>query len=133
MDEETKQDGSAPAASSADDIVAGAEASAKRTPSRRKSSGVPEHQKKTLKKKASKAKITHTDAKPGDHFMIRLKGYPLWPGIICDESMLPNTLIKSRPVTAIRADGTYRDTYADGGPKVKERTFSVMYLYTNEL
>jgi hypothetical protein len=29
-------------------------------------------------------------------------------------------------------DGTYRDDYEDGGSKVKDRTFPVMYLHTNE-
>ena len=100
---------------------------------RRKSGGVPEHKNKKLNKKASRARMTHTDAKPGDYFMIRLKGYPLWPGIVCDESMLPNTLLKSRPVTAARPDGSYREDYADGGPKINDRTFPVMYLHTNEL
>jgi hypothetical protein len=134
MKEEIKQDEAALAAGPADDAAVGAEASAKsKTPSRRKSGGVPEHQKKKLNKKASKAKMTHTDAKPGDYFMIRLKGYPLWPGIVCDETMLPNTLLKNRPVTAARPDGTYREDYADGGAKVKDRTFPVMYLHTNEL
>jgi hypothetical protein len=99
---------------------------------RRKSGGVPEHKKK-LNKKASKAKIMHTDAKPGDYYMIRLKGYPLWPGIIPDEAMLPSTLLRTRPITAARFDGTYGSGYEDGGPKVKDRTFPVMYLHTNEL
>lgn len=99
---------------------------------RRKSGGVPEHKKK-LNKKASKAKMTHTDAKPGDYFYVRLKGYPLWPAIVCDESMLPEPLLKSRPVTAARPDGSYREDYQDGGSKVKDRTFPVMYLHTNEL
>ena len=100
---------------------------------RRKSGGVPEHKSRKLSKKQSKAKLTHTDAKPGDYFYIRLKGYPLWPGIVCDESMLPATLLKTRPVTAAGPDGKYRDDYADGGPKVKDRSFAVMYLHTNEL
>lgn len=109
-------------------------ASAAKSKGRRKSGGVPEHNKgKKLNKKASKAKMTHTDAKPGNHFYVRLKGYPLWPAIICDESMLPQTLIKSRPVTAARPDGTYRADYEDGGAKVKDRVFPVMYLHTNEL
>lgn len=98
----------------------------------RKSGGVPEHKSKKLNKKASKAKMMHTDAKPGDHFFVRLKGYPLWPAIVCEESMLPDTLLKTRPVTAARADGTYRADYEDGGPKVKDRSFPVMYLQTNE-
>lgn len=108
-------------------------ATADKSKGRRKSGGVPEHKTKKLAKKASKAKMTHADAKPGDYFMVRLKGYPLWPAIVCDETMLPQTLIKSRPVTAARPDGTYRADYEDGGPRVKDRTFPVMYLHTNEL
>lgn len=100
---------------------------------RRRSSGVPEHKGKKLSKKASKAKLSHKDAKPGDHFLVKLKGYPQWPVIICDEEMLPETLIKTRPVTAKRADGTYREDYADGGKRENDRTFPVMYLRTNEL
>jgi hypothetical protein len=136
MKEEIKENAPEPGddAAPAAEPAVGTEASASKpkTLSRRKS-GVPEHKK--LNKKASKAKLkaTHTDAKPGDYFMIRLKGYPLWPGIVCDETMLPNTLLKNRPVTAARPDGSYREDYADGGAKVKDRTFPVMYLHTNEL
>ncbi|RKF81744.1 putative pwwp domain-containing protein [Golovinomyces cichoracearum] len=99
---------------------------------RRKSSGVPEHKSKKLNKKASKAKMTHINAKPGEYFYVRLKGYPLWPAIVCDETMLPSSLLKTRPVTAARADGTYREDFMDGGPKAKDRSFPVMYLFTNE-
>lgn len=99
---------------------------------RRKSGGVPEHKKK-LNKKASKANLTHTDAKPGDHFFARLKGFPPWPVVICDEVMLPNELIKSRPASAAREDGDFQGEYQDGGSKVKDRQFAIMYLYTNEL
>jgi len=103
------------------------------TKARRKSSGIPEHKNKKPNKKASKAKMTQIDAQPGDYFYIRLKGYPLWPGVVADETMLPSALLKTRPVTAARPDGTYREAYADGGPKVNDRTFPVMYLHTNEL
>lgn len=99
----------------------------------RRKSSVPEHQRKKLNKKPSKAKMNNIDAQPGDYFMIRLKGYPNWPAIVCDETMLPVSLLKNRPVTAARPDGTYRQDYEDGGPKVKDRTFPVMYLQTNEL
>ncbi len=99
---------------------------------RRKSAGVASSAKK-LNKKASKARILHLDAKPGDHFFVKLKGFPQWPAIICDEDMLPQALLTSRPVTARRADGTYRDDYADGGKRAGDRTFPVMYLHTNEL
>ncbi|KAM3471297.1 hypothetical protein MY8738_009385 [Beauveria namnaoensis] len=86
-----------------------------------------------LSRKGSKARLsTHTDAKPGDHFLMKLKGFPPWPVIICDESMLPPALTSSRPVSAAKPDGTYAEAYADGGKRVHHRTFPVMYLYTNE-
>ena len=88
---------------------------------------------KTLNKKASKARILHTDAQPGEHYFVKLKGFPQWPVVICDQDMLPATLLKTRPVTAMRGDGTYRDDYQDGAKKVADRTFPVMYLHTNEL
>lgn len=98
---------------------------------RRKSAGGSTR--KTLSKKASKAKVTHLDAKPGDHFLVKLKGFPEWPAIICDESMLPHALLTTRPVTAARPDGTYNEHYVDGGKRVYDRNFPVMYLFTNEL
>ncbi|KAK7459263.1 PWWP domain-containing protein [Colletotrichum acutatum] len=109
-----------------------ADASADKSKSRRRSSGIPEHKGKKLSKKASKAKFFNTNAQPGDHFLVKLKGYPQWPVIVCDEEMLPETLLKSRPVTAKRADGTYREDFADGGKRQNDRTFPVMYLRTNE-
>ncbi|KAK2020186.1 hypothetical protein LZ32DRAFT_12398 [Colletotrichum eremochloae] len=109
-----------------------ADATADKSKSRRRSSGISEHKGKKLNKKASKAKFFHTNAQPGDHFLVKLKGYPQWPVIVCDEEMLPETLLKSRPVTAKRADGTYREDYADGGKRQNDRTFPVMYLRTNE-
>lgn len=105
-----------------------------KTPARRKSTAGAESVKgKKLNKKASKAQITHLDAKPGDHYFIKLKGFPQWPCIICDEDMLPTALIKTRPVSAARADGTYREDYADGGKRAVDRSFPIMYLATNEL
>ncbi|KAK0754177.1 hypothetical protein B0T18DRAFT_32121 [Schizothecium vesticola] len=99
---------------------------------KRKSVGLADPKGKKLNKKASKARILHIDAQPGEHFFVKLKGFPQWPVIICDEDMLPTSLIKSRPVTAKRADGTYRDDYQDGAKKASDRTFPVMYLHTNE-
>jgi len=102
----------------------------------RRKSGVPEHKVKKLNKKASKKnleRMDNHDAQPGDYFYVRLKGFPLWPAIVCDNSMLPSTLLKNRPVTAQKEDGTYREDYADGGAKAKDRSFPVMYLHTNEL
>ncbi|KFA74852.1 hypothetical protein S40288_03504 [Stachybotrys chartarum IBT 40288] len=104
--------------------------SAKSKSRRKSTAGEPKG--KTLNKKGSKARLTHTDAKPGDHFLVKLKGFPAWPAVVCDESMLPVALINSRPVTAAKPDGTYAEAYADGGKRVNDRTFPVMYLYTNE-
>lgn len=102
-------------------------------PKRKSSTGVPEHRSKTLKKKQSKAKITNLDAKPGDYYLARLRSYPPWPSIICDEAMLPDVLLNTRPVTAQQKDGSWRDAYEDGGKKVNDRVFPVMFMYTNEL
>jgi hypothetical protein len=100
--------------------------------SRRKSIGGGAAKGKKLNKKASKPRMLNLDAEPGDHYFVKLKGFPQWPVIICDEDMLPASLLKSRPVTAKRADGTYREDYADGGKNIADRTFPVMYLHTNE-
>lgn len=102
--------------------------------SKRKSSGgVPEHRSKTLKKKQSKQKLTNLDAKPGDYYLARLRSFPPWPAVVCDEDMLPEVLLKTRPVTAMQPDGTYKEPYIDDGKKVIDRTFAVMFLQTNEL
>ncbi|KAI0176260.1 hypothetical protein GGR52DRAFT_571226 [Hypoxylon sp. FL1284] len=97
---------------------------------RRKSAG--DAKTKKLNKKASKAKVLHVDAKPGEHYFAKLKGFPLWPVIIAEEDMLPHSMLTSRPVTAARPDGTYREDFADGGKRIQDRTFPVMYLHTNE-
>lgn len=99
---------------------------------RRKSTGAAEKGGKKLNKKQSKARITNLNAAPGDLYLVKLKGFPPWPAVICDEVMLPQLLLTTRPVTAKRADGTYRDDFAEGGKRVNDRTFPVMYLYTNE-
>lgn len=88
---------------------------------------------KKLNKKASKAKILNVDAKPGDYFYTKLKGYPWWPTIVCDEDMLSRELLNKRPVSAASPDGTYREDFADGGKRVGDRSFAVMFLHTNEL
>lgn len=98
----------------------------------RRKSAAGEPKGKTLSKKGSKARVAHIDAKPGDHFLIKLKGFPAWPAIVCDDSMLPAALANSRPVSAAKEDGSYAEAYADGGKRVYDRTFPVMYLYTNE-
>jgi hypothetical protein len=105
---------------------------ASKSQARRKSTGVADKSKK-LNRKASKAKILHLDAKPGDHFFAKLKGFPPWPVVICEEDMLPQNMLNTRPVTAARPDGSYREDFADGGKRVADRTYPVMYLHTNEL
>lgn len=100
--------------------------------SRRKSAAEYKGGKK-LNKKGSKARITNLDAEPGNLYTVKLKGYPPWPAIICDEEMIPTNIRFNRPVTAKRVDGTYREDFADGGRRAHDRSFAVMYLYTNEL
>lgn len=134
-DDKTEQtEASAPAADG--DDAAGAatpNASKNKTPSRRKSTAGADNAKgKKLNKKGSRAAILHIDAKPGDHYFIKLKGFPQWPCVICDEDMLPHALIKTRPVSAARPDGEYREDYADGGKRAPDRSFPIMYLATNE-
>ncbi|KAI1756688.1 hypothetical protein F4782DRAFT_277837 [Xylaria castorea] len=130
-------EGAEPAADSdknidaAEDNANDATPSAAKSQSRRKSTGVADKAKK-LNRKASKAKILHLDAEPGHHFFAKLKGFPPWPVVICEEDMLPQNMLNSRPVTAARPDGTYRDDFADGGKRTGDRTFPVMYLHTNE-
>ncbi|CAN8099300.1 unnamed protein product [Discula destructiva] len=114
------------------ETAAPATATTKTKASARRKSTSAADKSKTLNKKASKAQILHIDAKPGDHYFIKLKGFPQWPCIICDEDMLPHALLKSRPVSAARADGEYREDFADGGKNVANRTFPIMYLATNE-
>jgi hypothetical protein len=98
---------------------------------RKSTAGSPEKGKK-LSKKASKAQLL-VNAKPGGQFLVKLKGYPLWPAIIIDEAMMPESLLKSRPVTAARPDGTFHENYAEGGKRMQDRTFPVMYYRTHEL
>ncbi|KAH6626053.1 hypothetical protein B0J18DRAFT_130182 [Chaetomium sp. MPI-SDFR-AT-0129] len=116
----------------ADATAATPTAADKANKARRKSIGSTPAKGKKLNKKASKPRLLHLDAQPGDHFFVKLKGFPQWPVIICDEDMLPASLLKTRPVTAKRADGTYREDYADGGKNAADRTFPIMYLQTNE-
>lgn len=138
MKETAQEAGDAPAADNAADttIDATADTTATETPAktnnRRKSTGGG-GKGKTLSKKASKAKITHTNAQPGDQFLVKLKGFPAWPAIVCDEDMLSEALLNSRPVTAAKKDGTYNENYAEGGKRVNDRTFPVLYLHTWEL
>ncbi|KAL8947166.1 MAG: hypothetical protein Q9222_006518 [Ikaeria aurantiellina] len=100
--------------------------------SSKKKTAVPEHKTKKLNKKASK-RLTNLDAEPGQYYLARMKGHPPWPSVICDEEMLPMSLLDTRPVTTKLPDGTYKKSeYADGGKRVHDRTFPIMFLHTNE-
>ena len=95
---------------------------------RKKSSAVPEHKSKKLHKKKSKP-LTNLSAQPGEYYIARMKGHPPWPSIICDEDMLPSSLLNTRPVTAQLPDGSFKKSeYADGGKRAYERTYPIMFL-----
>lgn len=99
---------------------------------RKSTGGVPEHKKKQLNKKKSMASLI-TNAQPGDYYFAKFKGYAPWPSIICDESMLPETLLATRPVSTENSQGELREDYKEGGKNAKDRTYPVMFLETNEL
>ncbi|KAL1603586.1 hypothetical protein SLS60_005174 [Paraconiothyrium brasiliense] len=101
---------------------------------RRKSTGgVPEHKgKKTPGKKGKKEIKLNLNTKPGDMWLVAMRGYQPWPVIIADEDMLPETLLAKRPVSALRLDGTYREDFEEGGRNAKDRKYPVMFLGTNE-
>lgn len=107
----------------------GTPASTKKS-AKRKSGGIPEHKSKQNRRK-SVANQVH--AKPGEYYLARLRSFPPWPSIVCDEEMLPQSLLETRPVSAYRADGTIRDEYAEGGKRAHERTYPIMFFQTNEL
>ncbi|KAJ5157596.1 uncharacterized protein N7482_008696 [Penicillium canariense] len=132
----TEAKGEDDAAAPADAETAAAEANGSPAPSkksskdRRRSSGVADKSK--LNRKKSMTRIPQLNVKPGEYYLARLRSYAPWPSIICDEEMLPQSLLDSRPVTAAQSDGTYRADYADDGKRAHERTFPVMFFYTNE-
>jgi hypothetical protein len=96
--------------------------------------GVPEHKtKKTPAKGKKKAPELRLDAQPGDMYMVAMRGYQPWPVIVCDEEMLPESLLSKRPVSAKRIDGTYREDFLEGGKNAKDRRYPIMFLGTNEL
>lgn len=100
---------------------------------RKSGAGVPEHKKKTPSKKKKAAPELRLDAKPGDMFMVAMRGYQPWPVIVCDDDMLPESLLAKRPVSAKNADGSYRADFLEGGKNAKDRRYPVMFLGTNEL
>jgi hypothetical protein len=100
---------------------------------RKSGAGVPEHKKKTPAKKGKKEVKLNLDVNPGDMHMVSMRGYQPWPVIVCDEEMLPESLLSKRPVSAKRIDGTYRDDFLEGGKNAKDRRYPIMFLGTNEL
>jgi hypothetical protein len=62
-----------------------------------------------------------------------MKGFAAWPAIICDEDMLPVSLLGRRPVSAQRPDGSWREDFDTGGKNLRDRRYPVMFLGTNEL
>ncbi|KAI4103453.1 MAG: hypothetical protein L6R37_003808 [Teloschistes peruensis] len=126
-DQEVETNDSAPAA--AQTPASGKKAS---NGSSKKKAAVPEHKTKKLNRKASK-RMTNLDAQPGQYYLARMKGHPPWPSVVCDEEMLPMSLLETRPVTTKMPGGSYKKPeYADGGKRVYERTFPIMFLATNE-
>ncbi|KAE8852686.1 hypothetical protein PTNB29_10076 [Pyrenophora teres f. teres] len=111
----------------------GTPAPKKTTNGKRKSgAGVPEHKKKTPAKKGKKAVELRLNVSPGDMHMVAMRGYQPWPVIVCDEEMLPESLLSKRPVSARRIDGTYREDFLEGGKNAKDRRYPIMFLGTNE-
>ncbi|KAH3989412.1 hypothetical protein HBI56_093920 [Parastagonospora nodorum] len=99
---------------------------------RKSGAGVPEHKKKTPAKGKKKAPELRLNVNPGEMYMVAMRGYQPWPVIICDEDMLPESLLSKRPVSAKRIDGTYREDFLEGGKNAKDRRYPVMFLGTNE-
>jgi hypothetical protein len=110
----------------------GATQAAKKDNKRKSIGKASEPKGKKLNRKKSIADL-HLNCKPGEFWWARTKGNPAWPSLICDESMLPDTLLSKRPVSAARADGTIRDDFQEGGKNMRDRRFPIMFLGTNEL
>ncbi|KAI5294307.1 hypothetical protein KEM55_006670, partial [Ascosphaera atra] len=125
VDQTKEVDG--PSGTAAEEPATPAPQSAKKaSSSKRKSSGGGGGKRKSMNR------TLHLDAKPGDYYIARLKSWPPWPAIICDEEMLPPALTAKRPVTTKQEDGSYHEAYADGGKRVYERTYPMMFLGSNE-
>lgn len=131
-DTKKPEDGAAPADADKTDANGTPSASNKKGgSSKRKSGGATENKGKQNNKRKSQVNQVH--AKPGEYYLARLRSYPPWPSIVCDEEILPQSLIETRPVSAYRPDGTIREDYSEGGKRGHERTYPVMFFHTNEL
>ncbi|KAF2132709.1 hypothetical protein P153DRAFT_382328 [Dothidotthia symphoricarpi CBS 119687] len=134
------KDDTAAASNDADATPATESVAANGTPAPKKSNnskrksgaGVPEHKKKTPSKKKKATPDLRLDAEPGDMYMVAMRGYQPWPVIVCDDDMLPESLLAKRPVSAKNADGSYRADFLEGGKNAKDRRYPVMFLGTNE-
>ena len=104
----------------------------KKSSKRKSNAGVPEHKSKKLNRKKSVLDL-HLHVNPGEYWYARMRGHPPWPAIVCDEDMLPESLLSKRPVSAMRVDGTYREDFMPGGKNARDRRYPVMFLGTNEL
>lgn len=126
---------SLPVTSNAADAPAtnGTPAAKKGNNGKRKSTGAADSKKKTPAKGKKKAPELHLNVKSGEMHMVAMRGYQPWPVIVCDEDMLPESLLSKRPVSARRIDGTYREDFADDGKNAKDRRYPIMFLGTNEL
>ncbi|KAJ5637249.1 hypothetical protein N7490_007128 [Penicillium lividum] len=102
---------------------------ASKSKDQRRSSGVGE---KKLNRKKSMNRIINKDVKPGQYYLSTLRSFAPWPSIVCDEEMIPQTLLDSRPVTAMQLDGKFRADYADDGRRAHERTYPIMFFGSNE-
>ncbi|OCK83847.1 hypothetical protein K432DRAFT_162271 [Lepidopterella palustris CBS 459.81] len=128
--EDTGADGET--AARTEPVSNGTPASSKKGSGKRKSGpGVPEHKKKTLNRKKSMPEL-RLNVEPGDYWFVAMRGFPPWPVIVCDEDMLPESLLSKRPVSAKRIDGTYREDFLEGGKNAKDRRYPIMFLGTNE-
>jgi hypothetical protein len=113
-----------------DNAVTATPTSSKKQQRRKSTSGTPSNKK--LQRKKSMPDM-HLDVKPGEHWFVRMKGFTAWPAIICDEEMLPLSLLEKRPVSAMRPDGTWREDFREGGKNVRDRRYPVLFLGTYEL
>ncbi|KAF2467570.1 uncharacterized protein BDR25DRAFT_63824 [Lindgomyces ingoldianus] len=133
LDTDATMAGDETAAGLTAEVANGAPASSKKLNNKRKSgASVPEHKKKTPSKKKKGTPELRLNVSPGDYWFVAMRGFAPWPVIVCDEEMLPETLLSKRPVSAQRIDGTYREDFLPDGKNAKDRRYPIMFLGTNE-
>ena len=72
------------------------------------------------------------DVSAGEMYTVPMRGYEPWPVIVCDEAMLPERMLRTRPVGARRLDGSYHQDFSTGGKNVEDRRCPVMLLGSND-